>query len=146
MLLRRVGISSLQEIKQLGPADRKRVIEGLLHGPMTVYWDTSPLEDLEEPRVAFSAQSRFNREIFQWLLDQGKIRPIADPDLEDDPPEASGISGKNGNRPDKDGNDHCARIASAITVIRPPVELSPPRRPVPGGVPNGPNHAFPRSQ
>lgn len=53
-----------------------------------------PQDKPGEPEIRFRGNLRFNKEIFQWLLDEGKISPIDDPDPEDDPPKGTGIKGK----------------------------------------------------
>jgi site-specific DNA recombinase len=50
----------------------------------------------QQPEIFFAADFRFNREIFQWLFDQGKISPISDP--ESSPPTGGGIGKKNGKK------------------------------------------------
>jgi site-specific DNA recombinase len=46
----------------------------------------------QQPEIIFEADFRFNREIFQWLFDEGKISPI------DDPLQGSGNKGKKDSR------------------------------------------------
>ncbi len=135
----------LKEMERLDPADKKRVIESLLQGPLTISWDPIKSEEDKltgfhvEPRresvtdydpppvmserqraavelnlgriwsrkqpvpqqreIYFAADFRFNRAIFQWLFDQGKISPISNP--EKDPPTGGGIGKKNSKKINK---------------------------------------------
>lgn len=66
----------LDQLEHLAPADKKRGIESVHDGPVMVRWETDWVEDGEEPRIGIGWKCRFNKEIFDSLIRDGKISPI----------------------------------------------------------------------
>jgi site-specific DNA recombinase len=102
----------LEELEQLSSADRKRVIESLLDGPIGIFdapeKDFIPDEELTKLPPFYDARFRFNREIFQWLLTERKISPIDPDEPDDNPPKGKGNQKNKKERLDNNGPDHPA--------------------------------------
>ncbi len=98
----------LDDMGRLSPADKKRVIESVLEDCMMDVFDVPekdfvPDEDRTHMPPFFNVRFRFNQEIFQWLLDEGKISPIDPDEPDDDPPKGQGNQGDTERRLDQNG-------------------------------------------
>lgn len=98
----------LDEMEHLSPADKKRVIESVVGDGIIDIFDEPekdfvPDEDRTHMPPFFNVRFRFNQEIFQWLLDEGKISPIDPDDPDDDPPKGQGNQRDTKRRLDQNG-------------------------------------------